>query len=84
MLSWEAGTKKYSRASFERWRIAEIMMCNMENRTKPSQIIFPLRLLTYLNNSWDLGSQLDTLQLLHPFSDKTFYMDTLKFSIDQN
>lgn len=43
--------KKYAGDSFERWHIAKIIMCNLENRTKPSQIIFPLGLLTYLNKN---------------------------------
>lgn len=66
--------KNYDGTSFERWHIAEIMMCNMENRTKPSQIIFLLVLLTYLNKKWDLGSQLGTLQPPHSCSDQTFNM----------
>lgn len=66
--------KNYASTSFERWHIAEIMTCNMKNRAKPSQIIFLLVLLTYLNKKWDLRSQLGTLQLPHSCSDQTLTM----------
>lgn len=77
MRGWN---KKYAGDSFERWYIAKVIMCNLENRTKPSQIIFPLGLL---NKRWELGSQLDShCNYSIPSVTRLFTWDTLKFPID--